>query len=95
MPLAQVAATKRLHPFGRGTFISAALCAFSFGVLPWAARGLIGRGAVPSLAAIGCGGAVMAAGVWHFRGDLHVAAMPGGAQLAAALRRRHRGRLAG
>jgi O-antigen/teichoic acid export membrane protein len=95
MPLAQVAATKRLHPFGRGTFISAALCAFSFGVLPWAARDLIGRGAVPSLAAIGCGGAVMAAGVWHFRGDLHVAAMPGGAQLAAALRRRHRGRLAG
>jgi O-antigen/teichoic acid export membrane protein len=95
MPLAQVAATKRLHPFGRGTFISAALCAFSFGVLPWAARGLIGRGAVPSLAAIGCGGAVMAAGVWHFRGDLHVAAMPGGAQLAAALRRRRRGRLAG
>jgi O-antigen/teichoic acid export membrane protein len=95
MPLAQVAATKRLHPFGRGTFISAALCAFSFGVLPWAARDLIGRGAVPSLAAIGCGGAVMAAGVWHFRGDLHVAAMPGGAQLAAALRRRHRRRLAG
>jgi hypothetical protein len=37
----------------------------------------------------------MAAGVWHFRGDLHVAAMPGGAQLAAALRRRHRRRLAG
>jgi O-antigen/teichoic acid export membrane protein len=95
MPLAQVAATKRLHPFGRGTFISAALCAFSFGVLPWAARDLVGRGAVPSLAAIGCGCAVMAAGIWHFRGDLHVAAMPGGAQLAAVLGRRHRKRLAG
>jgi O-antigen/teichoic acid export membrane protein len=95
MPLAQVAATKRLHPFGRGTFISAALCAFSFGVLPWAARDLVGRGAVPSLAAIGCGCAVLAAGVWHFRDDLHVAAMPGGAQLAAVLRRHHSKPLAG
>jgi O-antigen/teichoic acid export membrane protein len=95
MPLAQVAATKRLHPFGRGTFISAALCAFSFGILPWAARDLIGRGAVPSLAAIGCGCAVMAAGIWHFRGDLHVTAMPGGAQLAAVVRRRNSKRLGG
>jgi O-antigen/teichoic acid export membrane protein len=95
MPLAQVAAAMRLHPFGRGTFVSAALCAFSFGVLPLAARDLIGPGAVPSLAAIGCGCAVMAAGIWHFRGDLHVAAMPGGAQLAAAVRRRNHKRLAG
>jgi len=95
MPLAQVAATKRLHPFGRGTFVSAALCAFSFGVLPWAARDLIGPGAVPSLAAVGCGCAVMTAGSWHFRGDLHVAAMPGGARLAAAVRRRDNKRLAG
>jgi O-antigen/teichoic acid export membrane protein len=89
MPLAQVAATKRLHPFGRGTFVSAALCAFSFGVLPVAARDLIGPGAVPSLAAIGCGCAVMTAGIWHFRADLHVAAMPGGAQLAALVQRRN------
>jgi O-antigen/teichoic acid export membrane protein len=95
MPLAQVAAVMRLHPFGRGTFVSAALCAFSFGVLPLAARDLIGPGAVPALAAIGCGCAVMAAGIWHFRGDLNVAAMPGGAQLAAAVRRRHKKRLAG
>jgi O-antigen/teichoic acid export membrane protein len=91
MPLAQVAAAMRLHPFGRGTFVSAALCALSFGVLPWAARHLIGAGAVPSLAAIGCGCAVLAAGSWHFRGDLHVAAMPGAAQLAALVRR-HDGR---
>jgi len=95
MPLAQVAVAMRLHPFGRGTLVSAALCAFSFGVLPLAARDLIGTGAVPSLAAIGCGCAVMAAGIWHFRGDLHVAAMPGGAQLAAAVRRRNNKRPAG
>jgi O-antigen/teichoic acid export membrane protein len=95
MPLAQVAAAMRLHPFGRGTFVSAALCAFSFGVLPLAARHLIGPGAVPALAAIGCGCAVMAAGIWHFRGDLNVAAMPGGTQLAAAVRRRNKKRPAG
>jgi O-antigen/teichoic acid export membrane protein len=95
MPLAQVAAAMRLHPFGRGTFVSAALCAFSFGVLPLAARDLIGPGAVPALAAIGCGCAVMTAGVWHFRDDLHVAAMPGGAQLAAVIRRRKHRRPAG
>jgi O-antigen/teichoic acid export membrane protein len=95
MPLAQVAAAMRLHPFGRGTFVSAALCAFSFGLLPLAARDLIGPGAVPSLAAIGCGCAVMTAGIWHFRDDLHVAAMPGGAQLAAVVRRRNHKRLAG
>jgi hypothetical protein len=37
----------------------------------------------------------MTAGSWHFRGDLHVAAMPGGARLAAAVRRRDNKRLAG
>ncbi len=91
MPLVQVAATVRLHPFGRGTFISAALSALSFGVLPLAARGLPGHGAVPSLTAIACGGVVMAAGMWHFRADLNLTAMPGAAQLAAA-RRRHKKR---
>jgi len=91
-PLAQVAATLRLHPFGRGTFISAALSALSFGVLPLAARGLSGHGAVPSLTAIACGCAVMAAGMWRFRADLNLAAMPGAAQLTAA-RRRHKKRL--
>ena len=84
MPLAQVAATVRLHPFGRGTFITAALSALSFGVLPLAARELFGPGAIASLAAIACGCVVMAAGMWRFRDDLNLAAMPGAAQLAAA-----------
>jgi O-antigen/teichoic acid export membrane protein len=70
MPLAQLAATVRLNPFGRGTFISAGLSALSFGVLPWAIRGLFGHSILPSLA------------------DLNLTAMPGGAQVAAALRRR-------
>jgi len=88
IPLAQLARTVRLHPFGRGTFIAAVLSALSFGALPVAARGLLGHGAVPSLAAIACGCAVMAVGLFRFRADLHLAAMPGAAQLAAVARRR-------
>ena len=93
MPLAQLAATLRLHPFGRETVITVALTAFSFGLLPWASRVLFGHDAFPSLAAIACGCAVMAAGMWRFRADLNLAAMPGAAQLAAAARRRHKKRL--
>ena len=93
MPLAQLAATRRLHPFGSGTFITAGLSVLSFGALPWAVRGLAGHGVLPSLAAIASGCAVMAGGMWRFRADLNLAAMPGGAQLAAMVRRRHRRRL--
>ena len=93
MPLAQLTATRRLHPFGSGTFITAGLSVLSFGVLPWAVRGLAGHGVLPSLAAIASGCAVMAGGMWRFRADLDLAAMPGGAQLAAMVRRRHRRRL--
>jgi O-antigen/teichoic acid export membrane protein len=88
MPLVQLALTVRLHPFGRGTYIAAVLSALSFGVLPVAARGLLGHGAIPSLAAIGCGCAVMAVGLFRFRADLYLAAMPGAAQLAGVARRR-------
>jgi O-antigen/teichoic acid export membrane protein len=88
VPLVQLAMTVRLHPFGRGTFIAAVLSALSFGALPVAARGLLGHGAIASLAAIACGCAVMAVGLFRFRADLHLAAMPGAAQLAGAARRR-------
>jgi O-antigen/teichoic acid export membrane protein len=88
MPLAQVAATVRLHPFGRGTFITAALSAFSFAALPFTASKIFGPGAIWSLLAIGCGCAVMAAGMWRFRADLNLAAMPGAAQLTAVVARR-------
>jgi O-antigen/teichoic acid export membrane protein len=86
MPLAQVAASVRLSPFGRGTLITAALATLSFGVLPLAARGLFGDGVVPSLAAIAGGCVLMTAGIWRFRKELNVAAMPGTRQLAAARR---------
>jgi O-antigen/teichoic acid export membrane protein len=90
MPLAQIAATVRLHPVGRGTVIAIALSAFSFGVLPVTARALAGHGAVASLTAIACGALVMAGGMWHFRRDLNLSVMPGLAQLSALARRRKR-----
>jgi O-antigen/teichoic acid export membrane protein len=88
VPLVQLAMTVRLQPFGRGTCIAAVLSALSFGALPVAARGLLGHGALPSLAAIACGCAVMAVGLFRFRADLHLAAMPGAAQLVGAAGRR-------
>jgi hypothetical protein len=69
------------------------LCAFSFGLLPLSARAVAshvtGHEAVAALAAIACGCAVMAVGLWRFRSDLNLGAMPGAARLAA-LRRHHR-----
>jgi O-antigen/teichoic acid export membrane protein len=88
VPLVQLAMTVRLHPFGRGTCIAAVLSALSFGALPVAARELLGHGAIPSLAAVACGCAVMAVGLFRFRADLQLATMPGGAQLVGAARRR-------
>jgi O-antigen/teichoic acid export membrane protein len=90
MPLAQIAATARLHPVGRGTVIAVTLSAFSFGVLPVTARALAGPGAAASLTAIACGALVMAGGMWHFRQDLNLSVMPGLAQLSALARRRKR-----
>ena len=88
LPLAQIAATQRLHPFGRGTAIAAALSAFSFGLLPLLARALAGHAAAPSLAAIGYGCGAMAVGMWCFRAELNLTSMPGAARLAGLLARR-------
>jgi O-antigen/teichoic acid export membrane protein len=90
MPLAQIAATVRLHPVGRGTVIAIILSALSFGVLPVTARALAGHGAAASLTAIACGALVMAGGMWHFRRDLNLSVMPGLAQLSTLARRRKR-----
>jgi O-antigen/teichoic acid export membrane protein len=87
MPLAQLAVTLHLHPFNRGTFVTAGLTVFSFGVLPWSVREIFGHGALPSLGGIAAGCAVLAAGMWQFRADLNLAAMPGLSQLAGLARR--------
>jgi O-antigen/teichoic acid export membrane protein len=90
LPLAQIALTERLYPFGRGTFITVVLSVLSFAGLPLAARALLGPGVIASLGGIACGCMVMAAGMWRFRHDLNLAAMPGTAQLAALVRRSDR-----
>ncbi len=88
LPLAQIAATRRLHPFGRGTLIAATLSAFSFGLLPWITRTLADHAAVPSLAAIAYGCVAMAVGMWCFRAELNLTSIPGAAQLTKLLARR-------
>ena len=88
LPLAQIAATRRLHPFGRGTLIAATLSAFSFGLLPLIARTLADHAAIPSLAAIAYGCVAMAIGTWCFRAELNLTSMPGAAQLGNLLTRR-------
>ncbi|HEX5297682.1 MAG TPA: polysaccharide biosynthesis C-terminal domain-containing protein, partial [Streptosporangiaceae bacterium] len=86
MPLTQVAFTMRLHPFGRGTLIAIALTTTGFFVVPLAARALLGSGGAASAGAVAVGCAVLAAGMWRFRGTLWLSVMPG---LSAVARRFH------
>ncbi len=82
VPLAQLAVSVRLHPFGRGSFIAAGLAVLSFAVIPLAARAGFGPGAVASLSAVAAGCLVQAAGLWRFRDSLRLAALPGASRLA-------------
>jgi len=77
VPLLQVAKVVRVHPFGRGTFIACALTTVSFGLVPLGVRWLAGDHLIVSVLAIAAGGAVLAAGLWRFRGPLELAMLPG------------------
>ncbi|MGH3124341.1 MAG: lipopolysaccharide biosynthesis protein, partial [Streptosporangiaceae bacterium] len=81
VPLAQLAVSKRLHPFGRGTFIAAGLATASFAVVPLLARAAFGRGGAASVSAVAAGCLVQAAGLWWFRDSLRLAALPGVSRL--------------
>jgi O-antigen/teichoic acid export membrane protein len=81
VPLAQLAVSKRLNPFGRGTFIAIGLSVVSFAVIPLAVRAAAGPGAVASLSAVGAGCLVQAAGLWRFRDSLRLEALPGASRL--------------
>jgi len=83
-PLVQLAASVRLNPFGRGTFIAAALAVASFAVIPLAVRAGLGTGAAASAGAVVAGCIVQAAGLWWFRDSLRLAALPGISRLARA-----------
>ncbi len=81
IPLAQLAASKRLNPFGHGTFIAIGLAVVSFAVIPLAVRAAFGHSAVASLSAVAAGCLVQAAGLWRFRDSLRLAALPGASRL--------------
>jgi O-antigen/teichoic acid export membrane protein len=85
MPLAQLAAVLRLHPFGRGTIIACAMSVLNFGVVPFGLRVALGHGTVALAASVAIGGALQLACMWRFRRILH---LPG-------LSRRRAGRNAG
>jgi O-antigen/teichoic acid export membrane protein len=76
IPLAQLAVAARVHPFGRGTLAAFALPTATLGALPLAARAVVGGGAAASIAAVGVGCALLAAGTWRFRGALQLGALP-------------------
>jgi O-antigen/teichoic acid export membrane protein len=81
-PLAQLAISKRLHPFGRGSFLAAGLAVLSFAVIPLAVRAALGPGAAASAGAVLAGCVVQAAGLSWFRDSLRLAALPGASRLA-------------
>ena len=81
-PLAQLAISVRLNPFGRGSFLAAGLAVLSFAVIPLAVRAALGPGAAASAGAVLAGCVVQAAGLWWFRDTLQLAALPGLSRLA-------------
>jgi O-antigen/teichoic acid export membrane protein len=89
MPLTQLAAVLRLHPFGRGTVTACALSVVSFGVIPLALRAVLGHGVASLAAAVAAGCAVFAIGLWRFHRVLHLPALrrPGTRPAAATAAR--------
>jgi O-antigen/teichoic acid export membrane protein len=77
LPLAQLAATIRLQPFGRGTLLACGLSTLSFGAIPLGMRALLGHGGAALAAGVVAGSALQAAGLWRFRDALQLSAMPG------------------
>ena len=80
-PLAQLAISVRLNPFGRGSFIAVGLAVLSFAVVPLLARAAFGGGAAASVGAVAAGCLIQAAGLWWFRDTLRLAALPGVSRL--------------
>jgi O-antigen/teichoic acid export membrane protein len=88
VPLVQVAAAAKVHPFGPGTLSAALLSTCCFAAIPLAVRELAGNGAPQVIASLAAGSLVLALGLWLLRGPLQLAVLP----LPRALRRRLRPR---
>lgn len=84
VPLAQLAVTQRLHPFGRGTLLAAALAATCFGGLPVAVVGVVGPSLANAVGAIAFGAAWYAVAVIWLRGPLAMDTLAGGGHDRAA-----------
>jgi O-antigen/teichoic acid export membrane protein len=76
VPLAQLAAVARVHPFGRGTLAACGLPVACFGALPLAARAVAGPGAITAAAAVAVGCLAFAVGIGRLRRPLHLPALP-------------------
>jgi O-antigen/teichoic acid export membrane protein len=77
IPLAQVALSLRVHPFGHGLAAAIAVTSVAFAGLPLALRAVLGSGLPADLVAIMAGVLAGAAGLWRFRDALQLAVMPG------------------
>jgi O-antigen/teichoic acid export membrane protein len=87
MPMAQLASSIHLQPFGRGTLLAAALSAVSFCAVPLVLRSVIGGGLAGLALGVAAGSVVMAIGLWRFRGVLQLSTMPGVSSMQRRLRR--------
>jgi O-antigen/teichoic acid export membrane protein len=87
MPMAQLASSIHLQPFGRGTVLAAALSTVAFCVVPLGARVVIGGGLAGLAAGVAVGSVVFALGLWRFRGVLRLSAMPGVSAIQSRLAR--------
>ena len=87
MPMAQLASSIHLQPFGRGTVLAAALSAVAFCAVPFAVRAVIGGGLTGLAAGVAAGCLVEAIGLWRFRDTLRLSAMPGVSSISSRLSR--------
>jgi len=87
MPMAQLASTIHLQPFGRGTILAAGLSAVSFCAIPLAIRSVLGGGLAGLAAGVAAGCVVQAIGLWRLSDVLQLSAMPGVSSVQRRLRR--------
>jgi O-antigen/teichoic acid export membrane protein len=75
LPLALIAGSLRIHPYGAATVTAAALAALCFGALPMLARAVIGDGLIALLATTALGAVLYAYGCWRFRRPLRLSSL--------------------
>jgi O-antigen/teichoic acid export membrane protein len=87
VPLIQLAAVFRVHPFGRSTLAAVLLPAFCLGAVPLAILALAGPVPLAAVAGILVGFVLLAVGSWRFREVLHLSELPGIAALGRRIGR--------